>query len=441
MKAMKNVKSICKLCSLLILFSSFAAYSFSQDDKEARFESSYKLNHDGKLAFRVYDSDLKVNVWKNNEVKLVGEIIVTGGKTEERESLIQAFKEPEVKSETNFLDINTEFWKNIISIGFVNRISLKNGKKVSVTKFKASYTLWIPENIEFELKSKYNDVEIADFAGIFNFDLYDTDIRSGDFGDNSTVIAKYSTIILGNGGNTSFDIYDCDVTAENMKDLEIESKYSTLAFSSVNSVKVQSYDDDFDIQSLSGIQAKASYSSFLLGGQMKNSGFDLYDSDVKGGSYESLHYSAKYSELIADKIGNLNIDVIYDCTLKIDNVDDFTCNESKYDDIYLGVAATSIKMPDVYDIQLIVNKLPQTFSSFTGNFKYGTVTLNADPLLNYKLSCQKTYGSLNYPKERFTNKPFLYIEKDSNTQFENSTAPDANCEISITAYDLNFTIK
>jgi len=441
MKAMKNVKSICKLCSLLILFSSFAAYSFSQDDKEARFESSYKLNHDGKLAFRVYDSDLKVNVWKNNEVKLVGEIIVTGGKTEERESLIQAFKEPEVKSETNFLDINTEFWKNIISIGFVNRISLKNGKKVSVTKFKASYTLWIPENIEFELKSKYNDVEIADFAGIFNFDLYDTDIRTGDFGDNSTVIAKYSTIILGNGGNTSFDIYDCDVTAENMKDLEIESKYSTLAFSSVNSVKVQSYDDDFDIQSLSGIQAKASYSSFLLGGQMKNSGFDLYDSDVKGGSYESLHYSAKYSELIADKIGNLNIDVIYDCTLKIDNVDDFTCNESKYDDIYLGVAATSIKMPDVYDIQLIVNKLPQTFSSFTGNFKYGTVTLNADPLLNYKLSCQKTYGSLNYPKERFTNKPFLYIEKDSNTQFENSTAPDANCEISFTAYDLNFTIK
>jgi len=328
-----------------------------------------------------------------------------------------------------------------MSVGIFTRISLKNGEKVSVTKFKASYTLWIPENIEFALDSKYNDVEISDFTGNFNFDLYDTDIRAGDFGDNSTFNAKYSSFSIGNGKNVSFDIYDCDVTGKDLDDVKIITKYSSLTFSSVKSATIQSYDDDFDIQNLTGIQAKASYSSFLLGGQMKNSGFDLYDSDVKGGSYESLNYSAKYSELIADKIGDLNIDVIYDCTLKIGNVDDLTCNESKYDDIYLGVAATSIKMPDAYDIQLTVNKLPHTFSSFPGNFKYGTVTLNADSLLNYRLSCQKTYGSLNYPKERFTNKPSLYIEKDSKTQFENSTAPDANCEISFTAYDLNFTIK
>gem|GEM_PF-6858438 len=92
MKAMKNVKLICKLFLLLVLLSSSATYSYSQDDKEARFESSYKLNRDGKLTFRLYDSDLKVNVWKNNEVKLTGEIIITGGKTEDRDLLIAAFK-------------------------------------------------------------------------------------------------------------------------------------------------------------------------------------------------------------------------------------------------------------------------------------------------------------------------------------------------------------
>jgi hypothetical protein len=441
MKAMKNVKSICKLFLLLILFSSFALYSFSQDDKEARFESSYKLNQDGKLAFRVYDSDLKVNVWKNNEVKLAGEIIVTGGKTEDRELLIQAFKEPEVKSETNFLDINTEFWKNIISIGFINRISLKDGKKVSVTKFKASYTLWIPESIEFELKSKYNDVEIADFGGIFNFDLYDTDIRTGDFGDNSSFNAKYSKFVLGNGSNASFDIYDCTVTGKNLADVRIVTKYSTLEFSTVKAANIQSYDDDFDIKNLSGIEATAKYSSFLLGGEMSNSSFDLYDSDVKGGSYKSLDYSAKYSELAADKIGDLNIDVIYDCTLKIGNVENFSCNESKYDDISIGTAVKSIKMPAAYDIQLNVDNLPNTFSSFTGDFKYGSVTLITDPLLKYKLSCKQTYGSLNYPKERFMNNPLTYIEKNSRIEFESSTDPDAQCEISFTAYDLNFTIK
>ncbi len=441
MKAMKNVKLICKLFFLLVLLNSSATYLYSQDDKEARFESSYKLNNNGKLAFKVYDSDLKVNVWKNNEVKLTGEIIVSGGNAEDRELLIAAFKEPEVKSESNSLDINTQFWKNIISIGFFNKISLKNGKNVSVTKFKTSYTLWIPESAEFELNSKYSDVEIADFAGIFNFDIYDTDIKTGDFGDNSTFKAKYSSFILGNGSNVSFDIYDCKVTGKNLADVRIVTKYSNLTFSKINSAKIQSYDDDFDIKNLSGIEATAKYSLFLLGGEMGNSSFDLYDSDVKGGSYKSLKYNAKYSELAADKIGDLNIDVIYDCTLKISGVEKFTCNESKYDDIYLGTVDKSITMPSVYDTRLNVDNLPDTFSSFSGDFKYGTVTLNADPELNYKLSCQKTYGSLSYPKERFTNKTSLYIEKDSKTQFENSTAPDAICEISFTGYDVNFTIK
>jgi len=441
MKAMKNVKSICKLLLLIVLLSYCAANSFGQDDKESHFETTYKLNHDGKLAFNIYDSDLKVNVWKNNEVKLTGEIIVTGGKTEDRELLIAAFKEPEVKSEPNLLDINTQFWKNMISIGPFNRISLKNGKKVSVNKFKASYTLWIPENIEFELKSKYNDVEIADFAGIFNFNLYDVDITTGDFGNNSIFNAKYSSFIVGNGSNASFDIYDCKVTGENLADVRIITKYSTLVFSTVKSVKIESYDDDFDIKNLTGIEATAKYSTFLLGGEMGNSGFDLYDSDVKGGSYKTLSFSAKYSELVADKIGDLNIDVAYDCTFKIGYVDNFICNESKYDEIYIGTAAKKIAMPDVYDTQLNVDNLPNTFSSFSGNFKYGSVTLKAEPGLNYKLSCQQTYGSLDYPRERFTNKPLLYIEKNSKIEFESSTAPDANCEISFTAYDLNFTIK
>jgi len=441
MKAMKKVKSISKILTLIVLFSLIAAYSSGQDDKEARFEKSWQLNHDGKLAFNIYDSDLKVNVWEKSEVKLAGEIIITGGKADEREKLIEAFKEPEVKSGTNSLGIDAKFWKNNITIGPLNIISLKNGNKVSVRSFKATYTLWIPENIEFVMKSKYNDVEIADFAGIFNLDLYDVDIETGDFGDNAIFNAKYSSLILGNGTNATFDIYDCEVTGKDLADVDMVSKYSTLEFSSMKSLKTDSYDDDFDIKDLSGIEATAKYTTFLLGGDIGNSGFDLYDSDVKGGSYGTLSFSAKYSELVAEEVGELNIDVIYDCKFEIGSVDKLTCNESKYDEFYLGTAGTSINMPSVYDIQLNVDNLPVTFTKFSGDFKYGSVTLKADPALDYILSAQQTYGSMDYPKERFRNKPLTYIEKNSKIEFESSTDPDALCEISFTSYDLNFTIR
>jgi hypothetical protein len=326
-------------------------------------------------------------------------------------------------------------------MGLATKTTLQSGEKVNIDKFKASYTLWIPESIEFTLNSKYNNVEIADFSGIFIFDLYDTDILTGDFGDNSKIEAKYSTLILGSGGNASFEIYDCNITAQNFKNVEVESKYSKLEFSSVNELKGESYDDNYDIRNLTGIRMKANYSLFLLGGQMGDAHLNLYDTDVKGGSYESLTFNAKYSEVDAEKIGNLSAGSIYDCTLKIRQVDDFICAESKYNGIYLETAGNSISMPDAYDTQLKVNKLSPQFTGFHGNFKYGYVTLVTDPALEYRLSCESTYGAINYPKERFSNKPVTYIEKDSKTQFEGSTDPGAKCEISFTAYDMDFTIK
>ncbi|MCX6254424.1 MAG: hypothetical protein NTV31_08110 [Bacteroidia bacterium] len=439
---MKNIKLICKIFVLLVLSYSSPAYSINQDEKKDSFEISYKLNTDGKLAFKIYDSNLKVNVWKNSEVKLAGEIIVSGGDAADRDLLIKAFKSPEVQTGINSLDINPKFWKYTNSfMGLQTKTTLLNGEKVHVDKFKASYTLWIPESIAFALDSKYNNVEIADFAGVFIFDLYDVDIRTGNFGDNCSFDAKYSTLILGNGGNASFKIYDSKITAQNLKNVDIDSKYSTWGFSSVNAMKVGSYDDDFDIKNLTGIQGKATYSSLLLGGQMGNSSLDLYDTKVKGGSYESLTYTAKYSELIADKVGNLSVSSLYNCTVKISQVENFTCDESKYNDITLGIAGNSIKMPDTYDTKLTVIKVSQTFSSFDGNFKYGSVILNTDPALNYKLSFENTYGSINYPKERFSKMPLIYIEKNSKTQFEGSTDLNAICKISFTAYDLNFTIR
>jgi hypothetical protein len=308
-------------------------------------------------------------------------------------------------------------------------------------KFKTSYTLWIPESISFGLNSKYNNVEIAGFSGSLDCDLYDVDILTGDFGDNSVFDAKYSTLVLGSGGNTTFNIYDCKITSRNFKNVEIDSKYSTLKFSSLNSLKAESYDDKFEIKNLTVIHVKASYSSFIIGGQLRNSTLDLYDTDVKGGSYESLTYTAKYSELTADKVSNLNVSSLYTCTFNISQVENFTCDDSKYDKITLGLAENSIKMPSTYSTQLIVNKISKTFSSFTGDFKYGSVSITTDPELNYKLSFENTYGNINYPKERFTNMPLRDIEKNGKTHFEGSTGQDAKCEINFTGYDLNFTIK
>ncbi len=70
---MKKIKQISKLilASLIILLSINAG--FTQEKKES-FEKSYKINSTGDFSFKCYDTDLKVNTWQKDEVKLTGEI-------------------------------------------------------------------------------------------------------------------------------------------------------------------------------------------------------------------------------------------------------------------------------------------------------------------------------------------------------------------------------
>lgn len=67
--------------------------------------------------FSCYDTDLKINTWDKDEVKLYGEIIIDGGTKDDQEKLIEIFKNPKASESSSSLKIGTNLTQSTIVIG------------------------------------------------------------------------------------------------------------------------------------------------------------------------------------------------------------------------------------------------------------------------------------------------------------------------------------
>ena len=444
---MKNVKLIFSISLLLaiIVISSNHLFANSNEVKD-RFEKTFAVSESDKLVLNIYDSDLQINTWKSNEIKLSGEIIISGGDKEDVDKLLNAFKNPTVTQGMGKIDINTTFIESSSNFSFFGfnkdyKIKLSTGETISLSSYKATYEIWVPESIAFKLISKYNTIKASNLAGSIDFDLYNVNLDMGDFGDKSSFNAKYSTVNTGKGKDVKFELYDSKFTTDELNKVIISSKYTKFTSKAINLLVLDSYNDTYTIDNLKGIDIDAKYTTLNAKGSSNLGKFNLYNCNVDVEDFTRIEYDSKYTELNANKVGTFDIKTSYNDTYEIKEVNDFSCDDSKYNKIHLGVVQTSISIASSHDSEISAQKISASFSSFKGEFKYGSVNLTADPALNYKLICNTTYGELNYPKERFKNKPLIYIEKDSKIQFESATDPNAKCEISFTAYDTNFTIE
>jgi len=437
---MKNVKSIFRISIVILVLISNSLYA-KVGDVSDKFEKSFKISDSDKLELSMYDSDLQINTWANSEIKLTGDIVISGGDKEDIEKLLNAFKNPEVNQGGGRIEIDTRFSEGMITVlGIYKKLKLINGDNVSITSYKANYTIWVPEKIAFKLISKYNSIKSANLLGSLDFELYNVNLDMGNFGDNSKFDMKYSTINAGKGKDARFELYDSKVYANEMNKIIVDSKYSKLNCKSVNLVVLESYNDDFDFDNLNGIDINAKYTKLNAKGNANLGKFNLYDCNIVVDNFKKIEYDSKYSEINANVVGEFSIKTSYNDTYEVKEVGDFSCLDSKYNKFQIGLVNSSINLPDTYDTQFAVNKCGSGFTSFKGEFKYGDVKLTFDPLVSINLEFESTYGDITFPKDKF-KKPYTSISGDTKTQFEGSTDANAKCNIKFKTYDTKFTIE
>lgn len=433
-----KTKQISKITLAFLFFITSVCTIKAQERKET-FEKTFKIQATGKFDFSCYDTDLKVNTWQKAEVKLVGEITIEGGDKNDQDELIEVFKNPEINQSANSLSIETNMANNTIIIGPFKKTTLVNGKVIRVEKYNAKYTLWIPESISFNLESKYNNIDITNLTGNVDFDLYDVDLTMLGFGKDSKFALKYSTASIGKGGDAIMDIYDCEIEAIEMNNVELTSKYSEIEISSINTLDFNSYDDDIKIEKINSLTSEAKYTEYTINSDMKNCLINFYDSDIKAQNINQLVFTGKYSSLVASDVKSAKINDLYDSKIELANVSEFNCNESKYDEIKFKSISKALVFTSAYELELTVSKTDPGFENFKGDFKYGFVKLPLDPAIEFNLKFNTTYGNVGFPKNRVRIKEMNF--DDSKKSFEGSTTENPKCKIEFTAYETDFYLE
>lgn len=435
---MKTIKQISKIILAFVFL--ITTINLSAKERRETFEKTYNLSKTGDFIFSCYDTDLKVNTWNKNEVKLTGEILIQGGDEDDQQKLIEVFQNPEVLQSPNSLKIETNLAKNTVVIGFIKTITLVDGKKIRVDKYKVNYELWIPESVAFKLKSKYNNIDIATLTGKIDFDLYDVDLTMLSFGKDSKMQMKYSSAAIGKGGDAILDIYDSEIEAKEMNNVELVSKYSEIEIESINTLDFISYDDDIKIGKINSLKTEAKYSNYRIDGNLKNCIVDFYDSDISIGNVDQLVFSAKYSSLEAGNVKSAKINVLYDSKIELGIVDEFICMESKYDEMELDAITKSLHLNSAYSLELRIDKATASLEEFYGDFKYGSIDVSLDPSLEFNIDFNTTYGDVDFPKDRIKVRD-VYIKDDGKQSFEGSTSENAKCNIKFKGYDTDFDLE
>ncbi|HAF27596.1 MAG TPA: hypothetical protein DCG75_00975 [Bacteroidales bacterium] len=435
---MKTLKQISKIALISLFILTGINNCFAEDIKD-KFEKTFKLNKTGEFSFSCYETDLKINTWDKNEVKLTGEIIINGGSSEDQKKLIDAFKNPEISESENSLTIKTDIAKNTFVIGPFKKITLVNGNTIRVDKYKASYTLWIPESVAFNLKSKYNNIDIANLTGALDFNLYEVDLTLAGF-KRGNFNMKYSSAQLVKGETAKFDVYECELEIKEINTFSTNTKYSKFNIGTVGMIALGSYEDDFKIQNLiQGITGQAKYSDFNIESNTQVIKMDVYESDIYAKNVKELEYTSKYSTFSAQNINSIKCESLYETKIYAVVVDDFSCKESKYDNISFKTITNSISIVSAYELDMNIESVKQGFKSFKGDFKYGSIKLPLDPSIEFSINFKTTYGNVDFPKNRVKIKIMDF--EDSKKSFEGQTSENPACKIEFTAYDTNFDLE
>lgn len=434
---MKTIKQISKIFFAAIIIAVSINTSFAQERKES-LEKNFPINSAGDLSFSCYDTDLKVNTWQKDEVKLMGEIIIEGGDKEDQDKLIEVFRNPEVSKSSNSISIETNMAASTIIIGPFWKMTLVNGEKINIKKFKVNYTLWVPENISFNLKSKYNNIDIAALKGDVDFDLYEVDLTIASF-KNGQLNMKYSSADIGSGETAKLDVYECEIEIKDINTCNVNTKYSEFNIGNAKMITVGSYEDEFEIMNLThGLTGQAKYSNFIINSDVEQIKIDVYESDVEVKNIKKLDYTSKYSSFKSLNIGSAKCESLYETEIYAANVGDFSCVESKYDEIEFESISKSLIFTSAYELDLNVQNAKSSFESFKGDFKYGSVTLPLDPALEFSLKFDTKYGDVDFPKNRLKITEMNF--DDSKKYFEGQTSDNPPCKIEFTAYDTEFVL-
>jgi len=435
-----KTNTYCKYYLVLLAFLISSSLYAQSKTLQKTYSWKYSVSADVNLSFNNYDCDLNIQTWDKPTIEYKLQVTVTGLKPEDSEILNNYLENLSFHTSANRVTIDNRFWNERNTRNNKTKLELRNGEKITLTKFQISGELKVPTGTNLILDSKYSNIEMDDIYGKLNLKLYNDKLYAGNVGSNLSLEAKYSTIEFENIKDITADLYNTDMEAKDMGNLKIDSKYSKIFCNEVQNVDLNSYNDKLVFESTENVSFDAKYSSFIAK-KSKMLKVDTYNCTMVIDEIENIEIDSKYSKFEFKNGGNCTLSSSFNDGVKYLNLNKLKIYESKYGTYKIEELTDKLEVTDGYSDKFEIIKTSMNLKGIKVNEKYGKIRIGIPEQLDFHLKARIKYPKLNIDDAGVTTK--IKILENSDLEYEGikGTEIENMPLIRITGYNVSLTIN
>jgi len=355
--------------------------------------------------------------WDKDSVRIES-LLVADGNPEEVAKLKAALDELQFHTYGETVTFDTRFYKSITSsIPGNTRIILTDGSIIKLSKFSLSYRVTVPVAAPLMITQKYDDLILPDLRGKLILNLYECDLKAGNFSSITTLNYKYGKGIIESTADLILNSYESKLEIRKTGNLVAESKYSSVRCSEALNLNLDLYEDEWTIEKHGEVQCKAKYSELVLK-DAPVATFELYETEIRGGHYGQVTLTAKYSQIEFLSAGTADFREAYECRFTVPSLKELTAI-AKYSEFDIYQLDGKLSVPSAYEGQISIKRIGKSFSGIDVDSKYTQIFLLFETGTAFRINADLQYTSFDIPENLLIEK--RYHKDDSKLMYSGET--------------------
>ena len=405
---------------------------------EKTYRWKQEVNEHVNFTFNNYDCDLVIHTWDRPEIEYRMSLDASLKSEDDARRLDAYVEELNFSSANGGVKFDNRFWTNKKVVMGRSTITLKGEKTIRFSEFKMKGEMWIPENCNLILVSKYSEIMADDLNGRVSLDLYNDKMFGGLVNSNADIRAKYSTLEFKDMKDLKIDFYDTDMEAGVIGRLEAVSRYSNFKSGDAGDIRIDSYTDKYSFGNTGDIKFTNKYSDL----KALNTGYielDTYNGTVSVTLVEDMDLKSKYSKYEIGTARNLNITEAYSDSYKIGKLNALNIMESKYGVYKIDHLESSFILKEGYSDKFYVSETG-AFKGMKLNGKYILMEMALDKDLTYQFEANVKYPRFEINEEAMTVRSKIRDGSDLQMKAVKGTESEGMPAFIINGYEMAVTL-
>lgn len=430
----KIVKLPFKIISLVVILVMAQSMAFGKEYFSKKITKT--VNGANRIAVAHKYGPLQVQASEDGQVHLEAFIALDATQKRDAEEVFQQF-DIQVAEGGGELAIRTIFDVKTWNQSFgTTKIRFKDGTKITdIRNLKISMVIKIPKTDFLRLANKYENIVINDNLNTdLEVNLYEGSLEAKDINGHLGLYLKYSKANFGHFQDAYFELYECNINGGNGQIVEINSKYSKMRLGDMDELQLEAYEGRVDLGIIKGeVTLNSKYSEWdsKSFGDME---MNMYEGTFSSSSGKSIKGEAKYSHIVMDDLGGINMTSLYETDIEVKNLGDLISKETKYCNYDIGRLGGRISA-NTYEGKIEIDELLSSFEGAMLTGKYTSFKIPIGSNIQCRLEADLQYVGISYNEDHFSTSKYIEKNDKINMEAKSKNASDSSPLFKIVAYE------